>query len=278
MQQYNYSSFKCSQCEKEILPIFDIYVEFDQHFYHKECFKCNSCDSEFKFDKTLSIPILDKFGKLYCTNDFIKTLNCGICTQNFGLDSQISKLFGKIEENEKQILVHTECIKCDLCKENLQVASEYTLVENRDDCVLSINCKNCVLNQSKESRQKVKCIKSVNHRLSSRQKELLASKIISDNIDVEKIMLSHESFEIFLETLSVFIKCSKKSLANYLNKHLNKNKQVKNRQDKENDSIKCMLDDLKKMDKIIAPPNQCPFTAQIRSKPSLTNITASVCN
>ncbi|CAF1133773.1 unnamed protein product [Brachionus calyciflorus] len=209
-------------------------------------------------------------GKLYCTNDFVQTLKCGLCTQKFDIKSQISKIFN----GDKEMLAHIECLKCDMCETSLKKLDEYVLHEKSESCLV-INCRLCV--EAKESKGKIKCIKSVNHRLSSRQKELLANKIITDKIDMEQVVSTKENLELFIDTLSIFIKCSKKSLANYLNKHMNKSKALENKNE-EDIKIMNMLDDLKKMDKIMAPPNQCPFKAQIRTKSILNDVTPNVCN
>ncbi|CAF0750604.1 unnamed protein product [Brachionus calyciflorus] len=270
MNNQNITLIKCAQCTNDILPIFEIYVEFNHRFYHKDCFNCFECKHEFNFEVATCLPILDQSGKLYCTNDFIKTLKCGLCTKNFDLKSQISKIFN----GNKELLAHICCLKCDLCETSLKPSAEYVLIE-KPEHGLVINCRPCV--EAKESKGKIKCIKSVNHRLSSRQKELLASKIIRDKIDMEQVVSSKENLESFIDTLSVFINCSKKSLTNYLDKHMNKNKVSENKNESDI-KITNMLDDLKRMDKIMAPPNQCPFRPQIRSKSILNDVTTTVCN
>lgn len=247
---------QCSQCNKDIDCLKDIYVEFSQKLYHQECFECNSCHDKFNFvDK---MPIIDdKKGKLYCIDDFIKTLKCALCTHHLDLSSNVYNLKSA---NQVCLLAHIECTKCSICKQDIQANGEYVL----DECSKELKCKKCF---DSISPTKIKCIKSINHRLSSRQKEMLATKIISDNIDVEKEMMCQDKFDLLLDTLSLFVKCSKKSLSNYIRKHANKSQ---NKKDSSSKSIELMLNDLRSLDKIIAPPNQCPFpiinTIQIDKK------------
>lgn len=235
---------QCSQCDKEINCLKDIYVEFGQKLYHQECFECTSCNEKFNFvDK---MPIIDKKGKLYCTNDFIKTLKCALCRKHLDLSSNVYSLKSI---DQVSLLAHVECTQCTMCKEAIRADGEYVL----DECKNELKCKKCF---NSMSSARVKSVKSINHRLSSRQKEMLATKIISDNIDVEKEMICQEKFDLLLDTLSSFVKCSKKSLSNYILKHLNKSQ---NKKESSSKSIELMLNDLRSLDKIIAPPNQCPF-------------------
>ncbi|RMZ98541.1 hypothetical protein BpHYR1_052534, partial [Brachionus plicatilis] len=80
--------------------------------------------------------------------------------------------------------------------------------------------------------------------------------------DVEKEILCEKKFDLLLDTLSDFVKCSKKPLSNYIVKHLNK---VKSKRQSTSKSIETLLNDLKSLDKIVAPPNQCPFQVKIKS-------------
>lgn len=257
---------ECSQCDKEINCVKDVYVEFNEKMYHHKCFECKICNQNFDFVQT--IPIIDQNGRLFCPNDFIQTLKCVLCEKNFDLKSIIFNLKEE-EENSKPLLAHVECTKCSICNVNLKSDNEYVITKsftNKSNLNESekkeLNCKTC-FNTAQIKSNKVKCVKSINHRLSSRQKELLATKIISDKIDVEKEFMCEQTFDLLLDSLSCFVKCSKKSLSNYIVKHLNRTKNKS-----QTKSIELLLNDLKSLDKIIAPPNQCPFPQYVTTNKS----------
>jgi len=77
MPVVNYIDISCSQCNKAILN-YEINIEFGEHFYHKDCYKCKCCSDTFSLTEHQSslnknlIPIQDACGFLYCFNDFIR--------------------------------------------------------------------------------------------------------------------------------------------------------------------------------------------------------------
>ncbi|CAF0987230.1 unnamed protein product [Brachionus calyciflorus] len=80
MNTQNFTLIKCAQCMNDILPIFDIYVEYNHHLYHKDCFNCFQCKNEFNFEVSQCLPIMGQTGKLYCTS-LIDHFFCAVMSQ-----------------------------------------------------------------------------------------------------------------------------------------------------------------------------------------------------
>lgn len=156
----------------------------------------------------------------------------------------------------RDYLAHSECTNCQNCQKKIDIFGQYALNTSNERCF--INCKNCILKSSRStlngSRNKI----VYQHRLSSRQKELLATRIIASNIKVEEIL--DESHAI-LSCLANEIRCTKKSLIDYIKKHLNKIGDAKNANINTpvaKSNIELMLDELKRLDDTLAP-NKFPF-------------------
>ena len=139
--------------------------------------------------------------------------------------------------------------------------TEYALQLSANNNYL-VNCKRCALsrlnnNLELESKSK-KQMKSINHRLSSRQKELFALRILASKIEPEKLLLDENCS--LLASLALEIKCSSKALVNYLNKQLRKltGNSQHSESAKKNAAAQKMIEDLQRLDKILAP-NVCPF-------------------
>lgn len=66
----------CSQCNKSISSQFEIFFELDEHFYHRDCYKCKKCSQPFSYihstERQTCLPIADHSGILYCDLHFIK--------------------------------------------------------------------------------------------------------------------------------------------------------------------------------------------------------------
>ena len=65
----------CGECNQSINVYETAYIEFDNIFYHKQCYSCQYCSVSFKIDnfvETNSIPLKDKFNRLVCVKDFIR--------------------------------------------------------------------------------------------------------------------------------------------------------------------------------------------------------------
>jgi hypothetical protein len=183
----------------------------------------------------------------------------------FELSTEIEKLVQDSTLN----LAHIECLNCNSCSNRIDMFGEYTLSVSANQSIL-VSCKRCALSRLAKNVElpKSKQMKSINHRLSSRQKEKLAVRILATNIEPEKLIAGENSQ--VLERLALEIKCSPKALINYLNKKLIKltsqqQKQQeatnKNAESKQSPAFTKMIDDLQKLDKILAP-NVCPFGAR----------------
>ena len=66
----------CGNCNLEINQ-FEVYIEYDDSFYHEKCFCCNYCFCSFSYDDNTTkektqIPLKDKNNKLFCINDLIR--------------------------------------------------------------------------------------------------------------------------------------------------------------------------------------------------------------
>ena len=213
-----------------------------------------------------------------------RSMKCLICSSNFNLDSRILELnideaYSKIKTSSNR-LIHSECAKCKVCCSNIKGLDEYS-IQKSDDQSINLICK-CCLTKSLSlshvlSEAKNKKVFNSNIRLSSRQKELLASKILTEKIEFKKILT--EASEI-VKYLSNEIKCSKKSLVFYLNKHIKKANEKESLieahsslesqegtswppknvifNDLKKNPLRLMLDELNKLDKILAP-NKFPF-------------------
>ena len=139
-----------------------------------------------------------------------------ICVQNFETESRLFELNAsdQIElESSDSRLIHVECTVCKMCNLNIHESGEYILEKSKDKA-FSLMCKCCSIKKLNSSDTKSKKVFNSNNRLSSRQKELLASKILAEKIEFKKVLT--ESSEI-VKYLSTEIKCSKKSLVYYLN-------------------------------------------------------------
>ena len=185
------------------------------------------------------------------------------------------------------MLIHTECAMCKSCNLSINGLEEY-VIEKSDDQNLALVCKCCSIKKINASQilleKKSKKVFNSNIRLSSRQKELLASKILAEKIELKKILT--EASEI-VKYLSNDIKCSKKSLVFYLNKHIKKANEkqseleIRNSIEAQDETllqsksstfnsfkknpVRSMLDELNRLDKILAP-NKFPFGQLNRQK------------
>ena len=131
MNSYYIEQNKCQVCQKQILN-YDFKIEYGEYFYHKECYKCKCCSRLFpileNYNNTNLVPIQDHHGYLYCCQDFITTLKCGLCQIMFDRNSLIYKL----NDNEsKEHLVHVNCVSCNLCKSKIDTLNEYILEKYR---------------------------------------------------------------------------------------------------------------------------------------------------
>jgi hypothetical protein len=64
---FQYLNCKC--CARTI-ETNDIYIEFGEYLYHKQCYSCKKCDKQF-YDTGVQ-PFKDNDGHLFCQEDFIK--------------------------------------------------------------------------------------------------------------------------------------------------------------------------------------------------------------
>ena len=152
----------------------------------------------------------------------------------------------------------------------------YVLIKNESQNI-NIHCKCCTLkifdnNLNENTIRKSKKMLSAHHRFSSRQKAILLKKIVDIN---EKDMSSSETSDL-IEGLAIEIGCTKKSLTYYVNKHLSKKKLdvnpteivVVNNKEAEkipSNPITLMIEELNKLDKILAP-NKFPFIGRTHLK------------
>jgi hypothetical protein len=197
-------------------------------------------------------------------------MKCKLCTKNFNHSSMVFELAtdkAAPGRDSTPSLAHIECLNCSSCSNRIDIFAEYTLTVT-DQSSYSINCKRCVLGRLAKLAEPLpkpskKQMKSINHRLSSRQKEKLAMRIVAANVEPEKLITEQNS--LVLERLAFEIKCSPKALVNYLNKKLIKltnqqqlEEQKKSGEVKQSSAFHKMIDDLQKLDKVLAP-NVCPF-------------------
>lgn len=77
----NLGPFSCAQCQREINKDIESYLEFDEFFYHKQCYECSVCRVKFLLgdsmchlsgSETSSLPIPNTSGVLFCRHHFIK--------------------------------------------------------------------------------------------------------------------------------------------------------------------------------------------------------------
>lgn len=67
----------CGNCSLKI-DQFEVYIEYDDSFYHEKCYNCSYCLCSFSFedkqsdDKVCLVPLKDKNNRLFCINDFIR--------------------------------------------------------------------------------------------------------------------------------------------------------------------------------------------------------------
>lgn len=164
----------------------------------------------------------------------------------------------QLKENE---LVHVECVKCSQCAARLDESSEYSL--GKCESRIQVMCKTCTLNESAAGARKKRA--APHHRLSSRQKEQLVNELLV--LDSLNLNLSDES-DAKIVGLADKISCSPKTILFYLSKYRKKNTTGSSGNKlKSNEAIKSILDQLSRIDCIVAP-NKCPFTVTKASSSS----------
>jgi hypothetical protein len=285
---------KCTHCSQMIKVPYETFIELDECFYHKDCFKCVKCLRTFSVndqskhlnaEETTETPFQDSQGQLFCLLDYIAQLTCRICLKNFDTKAQIYELNAthtKVENRHdtEHKLVHAECMSCWNCHQAISHLKEYSIESSQGSTNaaqngLVIYCKMCTLDNFQDENEhpskKNKKLVSIHHRLSSRQKELLASKILALDFKQQEELLDYNSQVIY--ELALELKCSKKALAHYLNKHLlrtnlSKEEEVQKQrlQKQQQSQIKTWIDELSKVDKIIAPPNRFPFSLSLTNR------------
>lgn len=81
VDQFQRSAIACGDCKKKINVSYEAYIEFDDTFYHEQCYRCQYCCVSFATQQLDSvnieptncmIPIKDKENKLFCFNDLIR--------------------------------------------------------------------------------------------------------------------------------------------------------------------------------------------------------------
>lgn len=253
----------CGQCDKDILE-YEIYIQYEGSFYHRNCFKCHFCACSFYSDTaqlthnqtkanmlTLNTtPCKSTKSKLYCIQDFIhQNFECKICNENFSADSEIYPLEG-------DYLVHVDCVACRACNVKINPNSEYNIQMNANSSQCSVLCKTCtqeVTSKAVASKVKAKRFEGNKHRLSSRQKEILKNKFSVNRLKADDVM----NETLILERLAKDMDCSIKSVVTYVSK--NKSKLEKQSTlGHQGNVIECMITELKKLDRTLAP-NQSPF-------------------
>ena len=149
-----------------------------------------------------------------------------------------------------------ECLKCQLCRIGLNENDQYYFDLNEN-----LLCKKCTIENYKSSNSKMKRLMKSSDRLSSKQKEMIKKKVL--------LVENFDDLNLDLDSLATRIDCSIKSLLKYVDKQFNK-KSIKlinideknHRGEDENNLIALdvdnMMEQLKKMDKTIAP-NKNPF-------------------
>lgn len=250
----------CAQCQRVIYVRHEMYLELNEKFYHKNCYKCAACPVYFSVNQTEDrahcAPIQDKSGKLFCANDYIKELRCLLCAEKFTPTSVVLNLAIENRHNETDAaenLVHMECLKCSGCMRLIDIMTEYSF---DSDCN-RVNCKSCALSKYKMSEitrcNKTKQMKSKHHRLSFRQREQLMSRVLADRIETEKLVDIHSgdlAQNPILISLANELKCSIKAIVHYLTK------------DFQHRTVKLIVD-LKNLDQTLAP-NICPENVLVR--------------
>lgn len=144
-------------------------------------------------------------------------------------------------------LAHVECVNCDMCHKRINFQDKYRLrnIEGK----ISLTCKSCV-NQKKSNFN--------NLRLSSKQKELLATYVVKNKISIETILDDRNELLVYL---SRQINCTPKCIINYVRKHLERKNDTNRDQQLELESKNDELEELRKRDvfHFKNPPNVYPF-------------------
>jgi len=238
-------------------------VEFNYNFYHIDCFKCKCCSKVLKFNcESEFLPYTDQFENLFCLNDYIESLKCKICSKNFNHNSNIQPVMSSLESDCNDNLVHMECFNCNLCHESIQVSNEYFY--DSDRCLLF--CKPC----NEKTLKQGKSLKDTASRLSTHQKELIKRKFMIES--PESVNNTN-----FITEFANEIQCNSECLVKYLGSHLitkevatasanidqtkqtcDANEATINLSNKNLETIESIIEQLSKIDKIIAP-NKNPF-------------------
>jgi len=290
---------KCKHCSQSIKIPYETYVELNECFYHRECFKCTKCFKDFFIydeekhpvdEQPSESPFQDSHGKLFCILDYIAQLKCRICMINFDSKAQIYELNASKskEDGAEHQLVHAECMTCSNCHQSISHLNEYSIEPSKvigksAQNKLVICCKICTLSNCQDENEnpskKSKKLVSIHHRLSSRQKELFASKILALDFKQQQELLDANSQLIY--ELALELKCSKKALTHYLNKHLiranltQEEVRRKHLQKQQQSQVKMWIDELSKMDKIVAPPNRFPFSLSLTNRQQTISVPES---
>lgn len=191
-------------------------------------------------------------------------MKCSICNEEFDTSSWICELKSSDEEGEtpkEKSIAHVDCINCENCHRRIGFQEEYRFKKSPQG-KSSLSCKHCLSNNTHSTTTKNK-VAGLNHlRLSTQQKEQLASLILKNNVNVEKIL--DESNDILIY-LSREIKCTPKCIIAYVNKHLDKLKKEENKLEAksiENKSCnksqtELILDEISKINMLyyMSPPN-----------------------
>lgn len=265
--------FDCEQCAKKI-HIYDVYIQYEGSYYHKDCFSCHSCSKPFSSEEfnnqgdchekvnqleLNALPCKNSANKLYCMEDFIRhNFKCKLCAQHFTENSSIYQLNGLRTETEA--LVHVECVTCKQCHLDINPQAEY-MVDETPNGGCSIYCKPCSFNIDKSEKSKTKKLKAGNkHRLSSRQKEILRTKFSVNNLKADEVLDTRNS--VILERLAKDMNCSIKSVSQYIVRHKNKlhelTKKAAMYKTAADFQIEFMLNELKKIDATVAPNQSLP--------------------
>lgn len=151
------------------------------------------------------------------------------------------------KSDRENCLAHVECINCDSCNRRISCQDKYRIrdVEGK----LSLTCKSCV-----NQRNNMNSL-----RLSSKQKELLATYVLKNKISIEKNLDDRNEIIVYLARQ---INCTPKCIINYVRKRLEKKNNWTKDQQIVNSSFKCReLDELRKRDVFYFknPPNVYPF-------------------
>ena len=178
-------------------------------------------------------------------------MKCKICKKNFDSTSKIHPIYEKQDSDD--YLVHIECFKCELCKTVLHELDQYYFDLNE-----ILLCKACTIDSYFNQKCKRK-ISNRTERLSSKQKEMIKKKML--------LVENFDDLNFDLDDFAKHIDCTLKSLLKYVDKQFNKKLKLPNCGTNsdilfllDNNSSNCdnMMDQLKKLDKTIAP-NKNPF-------------------